>query len=89
MLLSVSNVNEAYLLGRRMINQFGQMAESRNGAVLKFPFPVLTAYKFPHERVLFDAQRDANPFLHLFESIWMLGGRRDVDFLAVLAKQFL
>lgn len=88
MLLSVGNVNEAYLRGRQMINQFGVKSDSRNGAVLKFPFPVITAYKYPQERVLFDAQRDCNPFLHLFESIWMLGGRNDVEFLTTFTKQF-
>jgi hypothetical protein len=49
---------------------------------MEFPTPVTTVYKNPTERVLFEELRDANPFFHLFEAIWMLAGRNDVDFVA-------
>lgn len=52
--------------------------ESRNGTVLQYPCPVTTVYQQPNERVLFWPERDANPFFHLYESLWMLAGRRDV-----------
>jgi hypothetical protein len=42
---------------------------------------VVTQYDHPWERVLWDAQRDCNPFFHLFESLWMLAGRNDVAYL--------
>lgn len=51
---------------------------SRNGPVLIVPEPVLVTYAHPRERVLFNTARDANPFFHLFESLWMLAGRNDV-----------
>jgi thymidylate synthase len=38
-------------------------------------------YEQPLERVLFDPVRDANPFFHLMEALWMLGGRNDVKWL--------
>jgi len=38
-------------------------------------------FENPRERVLFWARRDANPFFHFFESLWMLAGRNDVAFL--------
>jgi thymidylate synthase len=40
--------------------------------------PVIITYTHPRERVLFNQARDANPFLHLYESLWMLAGRNDV-----------
>jgi len=44
--------------------------------------PVIVTYANPTERVLFNAARDANPFFHLYESLWMLAGRNDVAPLA-------
>lgn len=55
---------------------------SRNGDVMELPKVVCTEYAQPNERVLFDAQRDANPFFHFMESLWMLAGRNDVAWLS-------
>ena len=55
---------------------------TRNGPALRIPTPVLTTLLNPEQRVLFHEGRDANPIFHLLESIWMLAGRRDVEFLA-------
>jgi thymidylate synthase len=44
--------------------------------------PVIITYTHPQERVLFNRARDANPFFHLYEAIWMLAGRNDVAPLA-------
>jgi thymidylate synthase len=57
---------------------FTVMRESRNGKVIMFPEPVTTVYQAPLERVVFWKERDANPFFHFYESLWMLGGRNDV-----------
>lgn len=43
--------------------------------------PVATVYKDPRERVMFDPLRNANPFFHFFEALWILDGREDVRFL--------
>jgi thymidylate synthase len=51
------------------------------------PGPVITEYARPTERVLSWGKRDANPFFHLMESLWMLAGRNDVGFVAEFAKQ--
>ena len=40
----------------------------------------------PCERVLLYPERNANPFFHLYESLWMLAGRNDVAGPARYAK---
>jgi len=81
------NVNALFPEALWRMKMDGVLADSRNGAVRKFPYPVLIKYERPQDRVLFDPLRDANPFFHLFESIWMLAGRNDVTFPARFAKQ--
>ncbi len=39
--------------------------QSRNGPVLVIDEPVIITYEKPQERVLFNKERDANPFFHL------------------------
>jgi thymidylate synthase len=48
---------------------------------------VCTVYARPLERVLFDQVRDANPFFHLLEALWMLAGRNDVAWLVRFNKR--
>lgn len=55
---------------------------SRNGPVLVIDEPVIITYSHPTERVLLLSSRDANPFFHLYEALWMLAGQRDVAPLA-------
>ena len=86
--ISVRNVHQALPEGLRLLKEMGVRRNSRNGPVIVAPFPVSTVYSHPRERVLFWPQRDANPFLHLYESLWMLSGRNDVDPLLRYAKQF-
>ena len=60
----------------------GVQEPSRNGPVLRFPGPCTIQYERPLERVVFWPERDANPIFHVMESLWMLGGRNDVEFPA-------
>lgn len=60
---------------------------SRNGDVLMIDEPVTITYTHPRERVLFNSARDANPFFHVYEALWMLAGRNDVAPVAYYAKQ--
>lgn len=83
--LNVRNVNEALVDGVAYLKEAGIREDSRNGAVLVAPGPVMTEYERPWERVLFNSLRDANPFFHLMESLWMLAGRDDVAFPAYYA----
>jgi len=53
--------------------------ETRNGTVMRLGYGVsVLTYLKPTQRVLFNTLRDANPFFHLFESLWMLAGRNDL-----------
>ena len=80
--LHARNVNDAVVKGAQLLKQGGQTQASRAGSTLEYPEPVCTVYERPLERVLFDPVRDANPFFHLMEALWMLAGRRDVAWLA-------
>ena len=51
---------------------------SRVGEVSVVEEPFILSYAYPKERVLFSAARDANPFFHLYESLWMLAGRNNI-----------
>jgi hypothetical protein len=42
----------------------------------------------PMNRVLFSPLRDANPFFHLMESLWMLAGRNDATWLDQFVGDF-
>lgn len=80
--ISVRNVEEALLLGLNVVYQNGKRRDSRNGPVFTMPMPLTTVYANPRERVMFLPERDANPFFHLMESLWMMAGRNDVAWLS-------
>ena len=82
------NVNDAYAQCMVNVENGSGLSSypSRNGPMVEFNTPVTTIYKNPCERVLFDGVRDCNPFLHFFESLWMLAGRDDLDFVTRYAK---
>lgn len=75
------NVNDIFPLGLFHLKNSGIERSSRNGPTLEIMSPVAVQYDRPEERVLFSTERDCNPFFHLFESLWMLSGRDDVEFL--------
>lgn len=54
---------------------------SRQGPTIGFIDPVLIQYSDPLKRVLLNSARDANPFFHLYEALWMLNGNNDVESL--------
>lgn len=60
---------------------------SRNGKVRVFSGPTTFQYNNPLERVVYWQERDANPFFHFFESLWMLAGRNDVAYVSKFSSQ--
>jgi hypothetical protein len=90
--IHVRNVNEALAVGIRTLlagaeSNAGVLVSPRGQRTLEWYSPVVTTYDRPTERVLFSHVRDANPFFHLFESLWMLAGRQDLSFLEQMNKR--
>ena len=81
------NVSDGLFLTKLSLLECGQQENTRNGLVLEFPTPFCVTYSHPTERVLFYPERDANPFFHLMESLWMLAGRNDVEWISKYNKR--
>lgn len=84
--IHANNINDAYAEFKLLADQpqFWRTVSPRGQQTMELLAPLATTYRSPKQRVLFDSVRDANPFFHFFEALWILGGRNDVDFL----KQF-
>lgn len=83
--LTFSNVNKAF---RFFCEDFDWNAphqvlkrDSRNGPVMRIKGVTTITYLNPQQRVLMNLNRDANPFFHLYEALWMLNGNNDVSSL--------
>lgn len=85
--ISVPNVEAALYEGLTALKDNHFLEESRNGGVAVFPGPVVTEYLYPWQRVVFNDARNANPFFHFMEALWMLAGRNDVVFLSQFNKR--
>lgn len=83
------NVPEAYVEAFWCLKTFGVQEESRNGPVLTLPKPCLLTINSPLQRVLFDPTRNANPFFHVMETIWMMAGEWQVGFVARFNKNYV
>lgn len=84
----VENTNEAMYPVYSWMAEAGILADSRNGQVLRAPCPVVITYMCPTQKVNFCPIRDANPFFHLLESIWMVAGSNKLKPLAELLPSF-
>ena len=84
----VRNVSEALPKVIEYLVYQGRRETSRNGDVFVAETPTCIVYNQPTEKVLFSPLRDANPFFHLLESIWMLSGCNDAKFLNYYVKDF-
>ena len=80
-IIRARNVNGAFNDGMHLLDEWGLDEPSRAGPVKVAPWPVTTIYEIPCERVLLEPKRDANPFFHLMEGLWMLAGRNDAAYL--------
>lgn len=87
-IIQARNVGAAYVQGLALLEEVGAVRESRAGTTVVAPWPVMTVYERPWERVLLDERRDANPFFHLFEALWMLAGRDDATWLDQFVSDF-
>lgn len=82
------NINEVFQIATMSLRETQTIEmDSRNGPVLMFRDPLTSVYERPNERVLFDANRNCNPFFHFIEGLWMIAGRCDLKPLTMFAKQ--
>jgi thymidylate synthase len=86
--IKAENVCQALYQTIVYLESEGHIEPSRAGDVLVAPCPVMTVTYNSQERVLFSEKRDANPFFHLVESIWMLAGRDDAATLNLYVRNF-
>lgn len=86
-IFKVRNAHQALPEVIDRLDRIGVVRESRDGPVIMFAEPVTLVYEKPMERVIFWPERDANPFFHLCESMWMISGRRDVRFVEQFVKR--
>jgi thymidylate synthase len=87
-LIYARSVSDA--LGWGLLHLNGGEAEetvSRNGPVRAMPGPVVIETQLPQRRVLFSPKRNANPYFHFMESLWMLSGRSDLPWLCQFNKR--
>ena len=86
--IEVRNVRTALLRGLAHLGAFGMPQETRAGRAVTAPGPVITFYEEPWQCVLASQLRDANPFFHLYEAVWMLAGRDEAGGLSTYVKDF-
>lgn len=82
-----NNVDQAMMSGLRHLNGANSRIEtdSRNGKVWKAITPVTTVWAPDASYISIDEVRNANPFFHLMEALWMLAGRKDLEFVTKYA----
>ena len=85
--IEARNVSDGFFLTIQSILQIDKKVKTRNGWAIEFPTPFCVTFSHPTERVLFYPERDANPFFHLMESLWMLAGRNDVEWISKYNKK--
>lgn len=87
-ILQARNAHQGLPNALRHLSEVGIPMPSRAGNVLVAPTPVTTILNKPAERVIFWKERDANPFFHFFECLWMVSGRDDAAFLNRFVSDF-
>ena len=63
--------------------------KTRNGTAYVVPYPSFLTIKDPTARVITDPLRDANPFFHVMEFIWMMAGSNDGNWPAKFVKSYM
>ncbi len=86
--IDAQNVCDALPRAVGYLLAYGNKEDTRVGPALVAPVPVAIWYHNPKQHVLTNPVRDANPFFHLMEAMWMLAGRDDGQFLDHYIKNF-
>jgi thymidylate synthase len=91
MIVTISGANVPKLFRESVYKTrlYGNKGDSRNGPVRSIREPVILSLWNPEHRVLTDPVRDANPFFHVMEFIWMMAGSNDIQWISQFNKQML
>lgn len=87
-IIEARNVHQAIPQAIALMRHYGEARDSRNGPVLQAPWPVATVYERPFERLAFHPERDINTAFLVYEALWMLAGRNDLEPLLRYVKTF-
>lgn len=82
------NIPDAYDEVKYKLKSVGVAETSRNGPVISAQGPVYLDVIHPMQRVLTDPLRDANPFFHVMEFVWMMAGENNVKWIEQFNKRF-
>lgn len=66
----------------------GVEESSRNGLVVTVPEPVIYTLTNPMNRIIACPYRNANPFFHVMETIWMFAGSKDVKWITQFNSRY-
>jgi hypothetical protein len=84
--IAISDINEALPRALPMLLRHGVPVTAASVAnarpTIEWPGLFVTEYWNPVRNVSFDPIRDANPYFHYFEALWIIAGRDDVRTLA-------
>lgn len=80
------NVSECFAIAMMFIRNSKNQNWKRDNTY-EYISPVCTTFKRSAERVIFIPGRNANPYFHFFETLWMMAGRNDVEFLMQFNKR--
>ena len=72
-----------------LISTYGVVEQTRNGPAFVMEEPVLLHISNPRKRVIADSVRNANPFFHVMETVWMLAGAHDPRWLEPFNKRIM
>ena len=75
------NANDLYTDVLYRLKTAGVTQRSRNGEVKALLEPTIWTMLNPAERVLFNYERNANPYFHVMETVWMFAGSKEVSWL--------
>jgi Thymidylate synthase len=81
------NFADAYHETLWKLRVIGKEEMTRNGVAVAMPEPFMLTVNKPWERVVSCPIRNANPFFHVMEVVWMFAGSRDVVWLEQFNKR--
>ena len=76
--IHAKSAQDGLLQGVEYLHQQGSVFHTRNGDAFAAPGPVTTVFENPNNSIIWSPERDYNIAFTLFESLWMLEGRKDV-----------